>query len=194
MPVILENGSDQIRTWLDPKRSEWSRELQSLLKPYAGELDCYPVIKDVGKVGNNSPDFIVPVDSSENKNNIANFFAKAQKPTKEKPKKDGSEHRITVDKPRSEDNAPVPVPVESNVQAGVKRERDEDDEVKPQKAAKLDMEVKPESPEKSSAIFQHVKKTPDKKTRSAVSNGTMEKASPSKNGAGNQKITSFFNK
>lgn len=50
MPVILENGSDQIRTWLDPKRSEWSKELQLLLKPYSGDLECYPVDKAVGKV------------------------------------------------------------------------------------------------------------------------------------------------
>ena len=40
MPVILENGSDDIRTWLDPKRSEWSKELQSLLRPFSGELEC----------------------------------------------------------------------------------------------------------------------------------------------------------
>ncbi len=36
----------------------------------------YPVSKDVGKVGNNSPSFIIPVGSKENKNNIANFFAR----------------------------------------------------------------------------------------------------------------------
>ncbi len=38
MPVILENGSEEVRTWLDPKRSTWSKELQSLLKPFEGEL------------------------------------------------------------------------------------------------------------------------------------------------------------
>ena len=80
MPVILENGSDQIRTWLDPGRAEWNKELQSLLKPYAGELECYPVSKDVGKVGNNSASFVVPLNSSENKNNIANFFGNHTKP------------------------------------------------------------------------------------------------------------------
>lgn len=79
MPVILENGSDEIRTWLDPGRSEWSKELQSLLKPYQGELECYPVRKEVGKVGNNSPSFIIPVASSENKHNIINFFKNAKK-------------------------------------------------------------------------------------------------------------------
>lgn len=76
MPVILENGSDDIWTWLDPKRTTWSKELQSLLKPSDTELEIYPVSKDVGKVGNNSPTFIIPVSSSENKSNIANFFAK----------------------------------------------------------------------------------------------------------------------
>ncbi|KAF3058108.1 hypothetical protein GL218_05680 [Daldinia childiae] len=76
MPVILDNGSQDIRTWLDPKRSEWSKELQALLKPFEGELEVYPVSKDVGKVSNNSPNFVIPIDSKENKSNIANFFAK----------------------------------------------------------------------------------------------------------------------
>ncbi|KAK7753947.1 hypothetical protein SLS62_004045 [Diatrype stigma] len=84
MPVILENGSEALRTWLDPKRHEWSKELQSLLKPFEGELDVYPVSKEVGKVGNNSPSFVIPVDSKENKNNIANFFAKGAAATAKK--------------------------------------------------------------------------------------------------------------
>ena len=129
MPVILENGSDQIRTWLDPSRSEWSKDLQSLLKPFDGELDCYPVTKDVGKVGNNSPTFIVPVASAENKNNIANFFSNAKKSTKGKEPKEAvkaveedfekkgisveherGEVRATVDHSSTEDNAPLPAP------------------------------------------------------------------------------------
>lgn len=76
MPVILDNGSEELRTWLDPGRHEWTKELQSLLKPFGGELDVYPVNQDVGKVGKNSPTFVVPLDSKENKSNIANFFAK----------------------------------------------------------------------------------------------------------------------
>ncbi|TRX97216.1 hypothetical protein FHL15_002010 [Xylaria flabelliformis] len=76
MPVILDNGSEKMRNWLDPGRHEWSKELQSLLTPYDGELEVYPVSKDVGKVGNNSPTFIIPIDSKENKSNIANFFAR----------------------------------------------------------------------------------------------------------------------
>ncbi len=74
MPVILDNGSEEMWRWLDPKRSTWSKELQQCLRPYEGELECYPVSRDVGKVGNNNPTFIVPVASKDNKNNIANFF------------------------------------------------------------------------------------------------------------------------
>ena len=85
MPVILDNGSEDLRTWLDPKRHSWSKELQSLLKPYEGELEIYPVDKAVGKVGNNSPNFIVPIASTENKSNIANFFAKGANKSISKP-------------------------------------------------------------------------------------------------------------
>ncbi|KAL4933751.1 SOS response-associated peptidase [Aspergillus undulatus] len=85
MPVILDPKSEAWNAWLDPKRTSWSKDLQAALKPYEGELECYQVPKEVGKVGNNSPDFIVPIDSKENKSNIANFFANAKKsePTKE---------------------------------------------------------------------------------------------------------------
>ncbi len=88
MPVILDNGSDAIRTWLDPGRYSWSSELQALLKPYEGDLDVYPVSKEVGKVGNNSPSFIVPLASADNKRNIANFFASSTKAKAPKPEDD----------------------------------------------------------------------------------------------------------
>ncbi|KAF2737021.1 DUF159-domain-containing protein [Polyplosphaeria fusca] len=152
MPVILDNGSDAIRTWLDPNRTEWSRELQSLLKPYEGELECYPVSKDVGKVGNNSPSFVVPIDSAENKNNIANFFGNQRKAAKAKQgdeatgktehyfedsqakkvkvEHDVSEARTTSDRVEgSEDNAPLPIPATlSTTPRGIKRERGEEGE------------------------------------------------------------------
>jgi putative SOS response-associated peptidase YedK len=86
MPVIMDQGSDALRTWLDPGRYEWSKELQSLLKPYTGKLEVYPVTREVGKVGNNSPNFIIPVASKENKRNIANFFANAGSSPKKKVK------------------------------------------------------------------------------------------------------------
>lgn len=129
MPVILEPGSDQMKTWLNPNLIGWNKELQSMLKPYGGELECYPVDKAVGKVGNNSPQFVVPINSSENKSNIANFFGTQRATAKDvaakndlareegtmkveqADEKDPHEHReTTVKVENTEDNAPLPKP------------------------------------------------------------------------------------
>lgn len=80
MPVILENGSAEIRAWLNPATT-WNTTLQTLLQPYRLELEVYPVVKDVGNARNNSPTFIVPLDSKDNKANIKNFFTAGAKPT-----------------------------------------------------------------------------------------------------------------
>ena len=218
MPVILENGSDQIRTWLDPSRSEWSKDLQSLLKPFEGELDCYPVSKDVGKVGNNSPMFIVPVASTENKNNIANFFGNAKKSTKgveeketvkaveEKVKEqgfavkhEGGEARTTVDHASTEDNAPLPAPMTEPSKLNLKRKHESD-------VGKESRAKSPRSEEKSQDHGERARKslrtdpheTPTKspektsrtKRRSATNNGTV-KDSPTKSNR-SQKITNFY--
>ena len=205
MPVILDNGSKDLMTWLDPSRSEWSHELQALLRPYEGELECYPVSKDVGKVGNNSPSFIIPVASTENKQNIANFFGNAKKAAKtaevkeelkqeEKQhlerdgtsvKKEEDEDRKTTDQTTTEDNAPLPAP-----SRGVKREHSWEADAKdaqPSKAAKTSTPKKPSSgaPQTSPASTASARKT-----RSATSNHTA-KASPTKSD-GSQKITSFL--
>lgn len=205
MPVILENGSEDIKTWLDPKRYTWSKELQDLLRPSDTELECYPVSKEVGKVGNNSPNFIIPVASSENKSNIANFFAKgaAKENTKsasttlksESPKKEGpsmqikqekGEDRKTLDHDGSEDNAPLPVPKEETKQ-GIKRELDDfpNVEQQPKKIPRTST-----SPSKASSPPAK----PARKTRSATSNNTASPSKTSSKDKGSQKITSFFGK
>ncbi|ERF73461.1 hypothetical protein EPUS_04084 [Endocarpon pusillum Z07020] len=202
MPVILDAGSDEMKMWLDPERNKWSKELQSLLQPYNGELECYPVNKDVGKVGNNSADFIVPIDSKENKKNIANFFASSTKSTdkqkagatKENTKVTTSpkiengedENRETKDHEGSENNAPIPVPAQEDEDAkGMKRQHSPDKETSRVKAAKID-----QSPRKG----KQPGLTPSsRKTRSATSNGTLPKsASPKKSADGSQRITNFF--
>ncbi|KAF3006514.1 hypothetical protein E8E13_005089 [Curvularia kusanoi] len=214
MPVILDNGSDAIRTWLDPSRTEWSQDLQSLLKPYAGELDCFPVSKDVGKVGNNSPSFLIPIDSTENKSNIANFFGNQRKLAKKsdqssivkverdlektttqsghvKLEHDANETRDTTDRLNgTENNAPQPVPDKllsevTGTQQGIKREADDD----PAGGIEHDTKRnKTASPQKRVSPV----KTPAKKqgTRSATTNGSAAKT-PVK-GDGNARITSFF--
>jgi hypothetical protein len=216
MPVILENGSDKLRTWLDPKRYTWTKELQSLLKPYQGELEIYPVSKDVGKVGNNSPTYIIPISSSENKNNIANFFtnpkggkakpaSKAASTKKEEAKieedpdstqikQDPSEDRKTVDHSGTEDNAPFPVPEEaaSKSSRGMKREHGDDvseEDILPSKISK-----KSADSQQKAKVTSPVKQTM-RKTRSADSNGTSPaKTTSAGKEKGTQKITSFFGK
>ncbi len=104
--VIFEAGSDEMKRWLDPTNTPWNKDLQSMLHPFRGELECYPVDREVGKVGNNSPNFVIPFDSKENKKNIANFFgnqrakAASVSPTKAAP----SQNNITTIKKESEVN------------------------------------------------------------------------------------------
>lgn len=135
MPVILKPGSEDMRTWLDPGLIGWNKELQGLLRPFEGELECYPVDKAVGKVGNNSPNFVIPVDSKENKKNIANFFGNQAKtsPAKKQAKQEESnmEHEpdenrdTTVKAEDPESNAPLPKPPsksEDDLSQAIKRE------------------------------------------------------------------------
>ncbi|CAN9172677.1 unnamed protein product [Alternaria alternata] len=198
MPVILDNGSDAVRTWLDPNRTEWSKELQELLKPYEGELECYPVSKDVGKVGNNSPSFLVPINSAANKNNIANFFGNQQKAAAEskahgknmvKVEHDDDETRATTDRVETtEDNAPLPVPGTCESK-GIKREHEDEDMV----ASSAEGEPRSKRIAIASPTKSLAKKTstPAKKqgTRSATSNGSAAKTSKTD---GTRKITAFF--
>lgn len=55
MPAILDSSSD-IETWLSTR--SFDDKVKSVIKPYAGKLELYPVDKGVGKVGNDSKDFI----------------------------------------------------------------------------------------------------------------------------------------
>ena len=216
MPVILDNGSEAIRTWLDPDRNEWSQDLQSLLKPYEGQLECYPVSKDVGKVGNNSPSFLIPIDSAENKNNIANFFGNQRKFAKKadvkvidktehgfeksttqnghvKIEHDANETRDTTNRVEgTEDNAPIPIPDASSLQVaevkqGIKREaKNESTTADGEPQAKRN---KTASPQKQASPVKTLAKKQG--TRSATSNGSAAKT-PVKSD-GNARITSFFN-
>lgn len=136
MPVIFDNGSEEMWRWLDPKRYEWSSDLQNVLKPYEGELECYAVAKEVGKVGNNDESFIVPVASKENKKNIANFFggSAANKGDKKAVKTEVKEEGIKKEEVRSEDEdvkkeGEGSKPASPAMQkAAIKKEEEEQDE------------------------------------------------------------------
>jgi hypothetical protein len=207
MPVILEDAA-AIQEWLSPERTSWSSELQSLLKPYGKELEIYPVPKEVGKVGNDSASFVVPLDSKENKNNIKNFFGGAKKKVETKVKEEGAEEEEAkvkkegteeeeakvkkeeehVENKVAENNAPLPLPKveegESST-AGVKRTAAELPQ-SPRKQVKIESSSPAKhSPSKSSSSKKSA-------TRSATSN-TPKKKKPAK-ADGNKKITSFFGK
>ncbi|KAJ9477663.1 Abasic site processing protein [Pseudozyma hubeiensis] len=92
MPVILPTP-EAISTWLgvgvEPKASgevkkgediddSWSFEVAKLLRPLQSELECYKVPKEVGKVGNSDPSFILPIE--ERKDGLKAFFAKQKQP------------------------------------------------------------------------------------------------------------------
>lgn len=140
MPVILEAGSEGMAMWLDPMRIGWDKDLQGLLKPYQGELECYAVDQAVGKVGNNSKSFIVPVASKDNKKNIANFFDKGkgmstsggevkkepQEAKQEEHEEDSRDTTVKLEDPES--NAPLPKPKGiSDSQLSLAIEQDADD-------------------------------------------------------------------
>ncbi|KAI9167309.1 putative phospholipase C20G8.02 [Paramyrothecium foliicola] len=183
MPVILNPGSEDLRTWLDPSRHEWSAELQSLLKPFQGQLDVYPVSKDVGKVGNNSPSFIIPVNSKENKANIANFFSNAT------PKKKAA--------PSTQAQSPSRVPTTDEVGAKIKTEETLDEEKKRETAPgakhlgdavkrKASAELDDGPPSKAAN-----RASPEKpKTRSATKNES--RGSSKAKSSDTPKITKFF--
>ncbi|RMD39594.1 hypothetical protein DV735_g5533, partial [Chaetothyriales sp. CBS 134920] len=171
MPVILDPGSDAIKIWLDPTRNKWSKELQSVLKPFDGELECYPVSKDVGKVGNNSPDFIVPINSKENKKNIANFFGNA--------------------KAKSEDKT-----TESEQSSQKRRLQEEEEEGEAKDGKSEDKALTRHATKKAKSATSNkastIKQSP-KKAESATSNkASTIKQSPKKAGSGMQRIDSFF--
>lgn len=198
MPVIFDPASDNMKTWLDPQRFEWSKGLQDCLKPFDGELECYPVSKDVGKVGNNSPTFIIPIASKENKSNIANFFANS-KAKKEAPKTDVEVKKEEDGNGKTYEEKTVEGVAENaddggmgvSPVSGTKRKADttlEDEEAHPMKKAPV-----PASPTKiKTSPSPSPNKAAPKSARaiSATSNGTK---SPVKSkSSGTQKITKFF--
>jgi hypothetical protein len=86
MPVIFDAGSKEFHQWLYPLQQRWSDDLQSLLKPFRGELDIYPVTRNVGRVGRSSPSFIMPLAHNDGEHGITHFFPKvSDNPTAEKP-------------------------------------------------------------------------------------------------------------
>ena len=203
MPVILEPGSDEMRAWLDPSHLGWTKDLQSMLKPFQGELECYPVDKAVGKVGNSSPSFVVPVDSKENKNNIANFFGKQRetaddvaaknhaKEEEDEVKREGDgveedENRTTSKVEDPESAAPLPKPADlpdEDLEQAMKRETDdgEDDAlIKAVDDAQVGQSIKREISDLDDNAILEAAKSPPSKRVGATSPSPVKATPPRK--------------
>ena len=181
MPAILDPSTADVGTWLDPSRTSWSPDLQDLLRPSTAGLSVYPVSKEVGKVGNDSPSFVIPVASRENKGNIANFFANAGKGAAGFPStKSGAEKKEDDDKSEAEavkenrDYQDMIGVVAEATSAGAKRGA-----LPADKAAQPRTKVSATSPKKCSKF-------------NATSNRLKTPVSQGKEGS--QKITKFFTK
>ena len=112
MPVILPD-KDAIAMWIGAgDQSGFSEQVARLIKPYSGELDCYKCPRDVGKVGNNSPQFIQPV--SARKDGIMAAFGRQQK------KQEVDSSMVSAN---TETNAPLP-----KAELGGKRKAEDDAE------------------------------------------------------------------
>ncbi|KAK4148962.1 embryonic stem cell-specific 5-hydroxymethylcytosine-binding protein [Chaetomidium leptoderma] len=202
MPVILDPGSEALWRWLDPGRSEWSKDLQAVLRPFAGELEVYPVSKEVGKVGNNSPSFVIPVASRENKGNIANFFAKGGAAAAAAGKKEGGgvvKGEVEVKKEPA-GSSQGGGETEMKTVEEVEKTADDGGMGTPRKGIKREADsspIKGEPPAKRGGLFAKsaspVKGRP--LARGKISATTNTARSPAKAKAkadGSQKITKFF--
>ncbi|KAK2747339.1 hypothetical protein FQN57_002237 [Myotisia sp. PD_48] len=191
MPVILEPGSEAMTKWLDPRQTTWTKDLQSLLKPYEGELETYPVCKGVGKVGNNSPDFIVPINSKENKKNIANFFSNVGKSKTEPPKQALTAGDTPGKDLKDEENTKD---LDMNAEPssrGLKREYSSGGQ--PMVVKNNENSPKKMKLESSSQVLKGPT-SPKKRMHSATKNSTSKISDSTRSKSGNQCITNFFKK
>ncbi|GAA5956703.1 hypothetical protein JCM8115_000652 [Rhodotorula mucilaginosa] len=87
MPAILSTPSE-IELWLSGE--PWSERLKTLIRPFQGDLEYYAVDRGVGKVQNDSEDFVKPL--AQKKGSLDSLFAKqaaaaaGSSPAKPKPK------------------------------------------------------------------------------------------------------------
>ena len=72
MPVILDWKEASI--WLDSSKTQWDKELSSLLKPFDKDLEIYAVTKEMSKPGSSKRSYIEPI--ADRKDGIKSFFNK----------------------------------------------------------------------------------------------------------------------
>jgi putative SOS response-associated peptidase YedK len=101
-PLILPS-EEAIATWLDP--SAPLAEVRKLVKTFDGKLEFYKVPKEVGKVGNDNPSFLLPVE--DRKDGLMAAFGRAQKSSKTETSEGSRDKKVAPDT-NSETHAPAP--------------------------------------------------------------------------------------
>ncbi|PRQ70631.1 hypothetical protein AAT19DRAFT_10788 [Rhodotorula toruloides] len=147
MPAILPDHS-AIALWLSP--DGWSDKLKSIIKPFEGELEYYAVDRGVGKVQNDSADFIKPV--AQKKGSLDSFFAKQAASSPSKPSASTSSPKKSSASPPAPTKKSTSPPSSSSAKGqsktSAKKEEDEEalnpDEADSAKLAKIEEDVKSE--------------------------------------------------
>ncbi|PPQ74320.1 hypothetical protein CVT26_004239 [Gymnopilus dilepis] len=183
-PVFLTNR-DALYRWLDTSSGTWTPELSKMVKPYSDTsvaLECYPVPKEVGKVGTESPSFIEPISSR--KGGIESMFSKqrekasqATPPSTPTKRKLESSPTPAEDDVKSETKSPIP----SSSQGPSSP---------PAKKLKRDSSV-PLPPDDSNQPRNQVL-SPDRKRKLQSSPTKKKGAGKAVPPVGNAKISSFF--
>ncbi|GAA5916555.1 hypothetical protein JCM5296_005100 [Sporobolomyces johnsonii] len=99
MPAILDSP-EELQLWLSG--AGFTDKVKALIRPFEGELEVYPVPAGVGKVGNDSKDFIEPV--AQKKGSLDSMFAKqkatASSPSSQPPASNAGSGSPSCSKPR----------------------------------------------------------------------------------------------
>lgn len=112
MPVLLQPGGEEMWRWLDPGRG-WGDDVAQCLKGWEGELEVFEVDRGVGKVGNDSPEFVVSVGKGKGK--IEGFFG-GRKGERGKKEGEGKKEEVKGERGKKEEVK----------DEGIKKEEDQD--------------------------------------------------------------------
>ncbi|KAA1475767.1 DUF159 domain-containing protein [Dentipellis sp. KUC8613] len=208
-PVILVD-QDAIDAWLNTESQTWTKELGHLLDPYnesSSPLECYPVPKEVGKVGTESPTFIEPI--SKRKDGIEAMFTKQKtkassasgKSLEQPSQASGTKRKRSLsDPPTSPKTDPADVSSDRDThQAG------KDSSKRPTKgeaSGESDIEILPGPSQESKTRSKHAKadedSSPPSSQRSTKKKRLTKSGSPKKadkvESESSHEITSFFSK
>jgi putative SOS response-associated peptidase YedK len=88
MPLILDSDED-IDRWLNVEIP--FEEVKSLLRPYEGTLEIFPVSTFVNKIGHDSEECVKPITKKLEAQKITNFFAKKPAIKKRSPEEEEEE-------------------------------------------------------------------------------------------------------